>query len=101
MNDYIKRIPKFKLVRFDTVIYTEEHTQEVRYVYSIDDSIGLLEINLTIPEEADPVEEFCIAIKNLYRGYYVYIIYHTKFKYMIHIDKNDTSCYKLSRYKMY
>ena len=100
-DDYFKKLPKFKLVKFDTVIYTEEHTQYVRYVYSIDDSIGLLEIDLTIPEDADPVEEFCISIKNLYRGYYNYIIYHSKYKYQISIDRNDPKCYHLSRYKMW
>lgn len=72
---------KIKLRSFDTVIYTEEHTQEVRYLYSIEDSTGILEIDLTIPEEADPVEQFILHIKDIYRGIYEYVIYHTKYKY--------------------
>ena len=72
---------KIKLRSFDSVIYTEEHTQEVRYYYSIEDSTGLLEINLTIPEESDPAEEFVIHIKNLYKGYLQYEILHNKWKY--------------------
>ena len=54
---------KFKLRNYDTVVYDEEETQEVRYLYTIEDSGGFLEMNLTIPADADPVEYFCIKIK--------------------------------------
>ena len=93
---------KIKLKKFDTVIYTEEHIQEVRYVYSIDDSVGLLEINLTIPEEADPVESFVWDMKDLYRGLTEYIVYHTKYRYTLNCDKYEHGAeYYLSKYKMY
>ncbi len=89
---------KIKLRSFSTVIYTEEHVQEVEYLYSIDDSSGLLKIDLTIPEEADPVEQFAIHIKYLYRGYNNYNIYHGKWKYSLF---NDNNAFQLNKIRMY
>lgn len=96
----IKKEIKFTLKNFDVVIYTEEHTQEVRYRYSIDDSFGLLEINLTIPEEADQVEYFVLHIKDLYK-YNVpvdYIVYHGKWKYKLEYNKDE---WRMSKIKMW
>lgn len=97
---------KFTLRNFDTVIYTEEHTQEVRYRYSIEDSPGLLEIFLTIPEEADPVEYFVLHTKDLYRYNLPvdYVVYHGKWKYRLESlrDKYGNSDeWHLSKIKMY
>ena len=89
---------KIKLRSFSTLIYTEEHIQEVEYLYSIDDSSGLLKIDLTIPEEADPVEQFAIHIKDLYRGYNIYNIYHGKWKYNIF---SDNTAFQFNKIKMY
>lgn len=89
---------KIKLRKFDTLIDTEEHNQEVRYLYSIGDSTGLLEIHLTIPEESGPVEYFVIHIKDLYKGYTNYNIYHSKWKYTI---LNDNNAFQLNKIQMY
>ena len=89
---------KIKLRNFDSVIYTEEHTQDVKYTYSIDDSMGLLGIELTIPEEADPVEYFVLHTKDLYRGFEHYVIYHSKYKYDLLVDRNS---YQLNKIKMW
>lgn len=78
---------KIKLKKYDTVLYTEEHIQEVKYIYSIDDSTGLLEIMLTLPEDADPVEQFVIHLKYLYKGYKEYTCYYNRYKYRLDIDK--------------
>ena len=58
---------KIRLVRFDDRIDTDEHIQEISYKYSLEDSSGLLEINLTIPEEDDPLRAFIYSISNLYK----------------------------------
>ena len=89
---------KIKIKNFDTVIYTEEHIQEVRYLYSIDDSMGVLEINLTIPEESDPVESFIQHVKDIYRGFEHYVVYHSKYKYDLLVDRNS---YQLNKVKMW
>ena len=91
---------KLKLRNFDSVIYTEEHTQEVRYRYSIEDSPGLLEIYLTIPEDVDPVEYFVLHTKDLYK-YNVpidYNVYHGRWKYwLIHTEDG----YEFQKLKMW
>lgn len=92
---------RIKLRKYDTVVYTEEKTQEVRYIYSIDDSTGLLEIYLTLPEEADPVESFVIDMKNLYRGLKEYIIYYKNYKYRLDIEKNSDLGFYLTKIQMY
>ena len=92
---------KFKLRNFDTVIYTEEHTQEVRYRYSIEDSPGLLEIYLTIPEEADPVEYFVLHVKDIYRGYFNYVVYHGKWKYSLLKNRPEVNEYQFHKIAMY
>ena len=89
---------KIKLRSFDTVIYAEEHIQEVEYLYSIDDSLGLLKIELTIPEEVDPVEQFVIHIKDIYRGFISYNIYYNKYKYSI---LKDGTAFQFNKIKMY
>jgi len=89
---------KIRLKRFNTLIDTDEHSQEVQYFYSIEDSTGLLEINLNIPEESDPVEYFVIHIKDLYKGYTNYNVYHGKWKYTI---LNDDNSFQYNKIKMY
>lgn len=92
---------KIKLRKFDTLIDTEEHIQEVRYLYSIGSSTGLLEINLTIPEDADPVEYFVYRIKDLYKGYNQYDIIHGKWKYSLLKNWKDELNFQLHKIKMY
>ena len=95
---------KFKVRNFNTVIYDEEHIQEVNYIYSIDDSVGLLKITLTIPEEADPVEYFVLHTKDLYK-YNIpvdYIVYHGKWKYILkYYHSKLIRGYQLLKRKMY
>lgn len=92
---------KIKLRNYDTVIYNEEHIQEVRYTYSIDDSTGLLEIYLTIPEDADPVEYFVLHVKDLYKGYNCYYVYHSKYKYSLLKNNKYDFNYQLHKIKMW
>lgn len=93
---------EIKLRSFEAKINPDEKIQEVRYLYSIEDSLGLLEINLTIPEESDQVEQFIIHLKDLYKGFKEYIVYHNRWKYRLDIDKNKyiNEIY-LSKIKMY
>ena len=91
---------KFKLRNFDTVVYDEE-IQEVRYLYTIEDSGGFLEMDLTIPADADPVEQFCLHIKDLYRGYINYVIYHSRYKYNVLLLKPTDFDYQLHRTRMW
>ena len=95
---------KFKVRNFNTVIYDEEHIQEVNYIYSIDDSVGLLKITLTIPEEADPVEYSVLHTKDLYK-YNIpvdYIVYHGKWKYILkYYHSKLIRGYQLLKRKMY
>ena len=72
---------KIKLRNFDTKINPDEKIQDVKYYYSIADSTGLLGIDLTIPDDADPVEQFILHIKNLYKDFSQYEILHNKWKY--------------------
>lgn len=91
---------KFTLKNFDSVIYTEEHIQEVRYRYTIEDSMGLLEIFLTIPDSVDPVEYFVLHTKDLYK-YNVpveYIVYHTKWKYSLYLAGDSWELHKIKMY---
>ena len=93
---------KIRLRNFNTVLYTNEHIQEVEYFYTIEDSVGLLKITLTIPEDADPVEQFIIHLKDIYRNLGTYIVYHTKFKYKFEISvDNIFSEYYLTKQKMW
>ena len=92
---------KFKLRNYDTVVYDEEDTQDVRYLYTIEDSGGFLGMNLTIPKDADPVEQFCIHIKDLYRGYINYVIYHGRYKYNVLLQKPMSFDYQLHRIRMW
>lgn len=89
---------KVKLKNLSSVVYTEEHIQEVEYLYSIEDSLGLLKIVLTIPENSDPAEYFALHIKDLYKGYNHYTIYHSKYKYDILVDRNT---FQLNKNKMW
>lgn len=62
--------------------------------------MGLLEIFLTIPEEADQVEYFVLHIKDLYK-YNVpvdYIVYHGKLKYILSLNIDE---WQLRKIKMY
>lgn len=88
---------KIKLRSVDSVHYETEHTQEVRYTYSIEDSIGLLEIYLTVPEEAEPVEQFVIHMKDLYKGFSIYNMYYKNYKYILSVNGG----FVLTKIKMY
>ena len=92
---------KIRLRKFNSVVYTEEHTQEVQYIYSIEDSLGLLEIHLTIPEEADPIESFVIDMKNLYKGLKEYIVYYKNYKYRLDLEKNSDVLYYVSKIQIW
>lgn len=92
---------KIKLRSFENEIDNEEHIQKVKYLYSIDDSIGLLGMDLFIPEEADPVEYFALRIKDIYRGYNAYNVYHGKYKYTVFKNWKDQFDFQLHKVKMY
>lgn len=60
--------------------------KDVNYSYSIDDSIGLLGITLTMYNEINPLEEFITHVPSLYK-YNVpvdYIVYYKNMKYKLH-----------------
>ena len=97
----MNKIVKIKLRSVDTVQYTEEHTQEARYVYSIEDSIGILEIFLTLPEDADPVEQFVIHVKDLYKGFLNYVVYYRVWKYSLLLNNIKDFNFQLHRIKMW
>ena len=94
---------EIKLRSFEAKINPDEKIQEVRYLYSIEDSLGLLEINLTIPEESDQVEQFIIHLKDLYKGFKEYIVYHNRWKYRLEYDKGNKFIeeWYFSKIKMY
>ena len=95
---------KIRLVRFDDKIDVDEHIQEISYKYSLEDSSGLLEINLTIPEEDDPLRAFIYSISNLYK-YNVpidYIVYHGKYKHILkYYNCKSVKGYMYYKRKMY
>lgn len=94
---------EIKLRNFESNIDPEEKVQDVKYYYSIKDSIGMLEINLTLPEESDPVEWFVYHLKDLYKGFKEYIVYHNKWKYSLEYDKGNKFIeeWYFSKNKMY
>lgn len=70
--------------------------KDVNYSYSIDDSIGLLGLTLTMYNEIDPLEEFLYHVPSMYK-YNVpvdYVVYYKNMKYKLH----DGS---IQRIKMY
>ena len=91
---------KIRLKNFTSRIDVDEHIQEVEYNYSIEDMLGMLKIELTIPEEVDPVEEFIHKIvdlnKNKFVGIVNYEILHNHYKYYYDAITNN-----LSKIKMY
>ena len=89
---------KIKLKDFVTKMNTEEEIQDVYYRYSVGDSTGLLAIELTIPLESDPVEWFVYHIKDLYKGFYEYIVFHNKWKYMLETSDNEIYYHKIKMY---
>ena len=93
---------KIKLRSIESTIYPDEKIQDVKYYYSIEDSLGMLEINLTLSEESDPVEWFVFHLKDLYKGFKEYICYHGKFKDRLDYDKNKyCDEWYISKIKMY
>lgn len=93
---------KFRVKNFNTVIYDEEHVQEVDYIFSIEDSVGLLKITLTIPDDADIMEQFIIHLKDIYRGLKNYVVYHGKWKYTLDMQTDDLySEYYVTKRKMW
>lgn len=89
---------RIKLRSFDSNVFPDEKIQDVFYRYSIEDSSGVLEINLTMSEENDPVEQFILKIKDLYKGFNTYNIYCFNYKYTLLVDNNS---YQLNKVKMY
>lgn len=89
---------KIKLKDFVTKINPDDEIQDVYYRYSIDDSTGLLALELTIPLESDPVEWFVYHTKDLYKDIKEYIIYHNKWKYIL--EQADDEIY-IQKIKMY
>lgn len=94
---------EIKLRSFEAKINPDEKIQEVRYLYSIEDSTGLLAIELTIPLESDPVEWFVYHTKDLYKDMKEYIIFHNKWKYILEYDKGNKFMeeWYFSKIKMY
>lgn len=70
---------KFRLRGFDS--YIGDLVKEVEYRYSIEDSSGLLKIELTMYNDIDEVEQFINQLSKLYR-LEDFIVYHSKFKYL-------------------
>lgn len=70
--------------------------KDVNYSYSIDDSIGLLGITLTMYNEIDSLEEFLNHVPSMYRFNVPvdYVVYYKNMKYKLH----DGS---IQRIKMY
>lgn len=82
---------KFKLRGFDSNI--GDIIKRVEYRYSIEDSSGLLKIELTMYNDIDEVEYFIDNMNKLYR-IDEFIVYHQKFKYIY--NKGN-----ISKIKMY
>ena len=87
-----------KLKCFETNIHPEEQTQDVRYIYYFKDGVGLMELNLTIPDNDDPVEQFIFNMIRLYKGINNYIIYHNKYKYISYIVDDKIGFKKVKMY---
>ncbi len=59
--------------------------KDVNYSYSIDDSLGLLGITLTMYNEIDPLEQFLDHVPDLYK-YNVpicFVVYYKNMKYKL------------------
>ena len=89
---------KIKLKDFVTKMHPDDEIQDVYYRYSIEDSTGLLAIELTIPLESDPVEWFVYHTKDLYKDMHEYIVFHNKWKYIL--EQSDDEIY-IQKIKMY
>lgn len=75
--------------------------KDVNYLYSIDDSSGLLGITLTMYNEIDSLEEFLNHVPSMYK-YNVpvdYIVYYKNMKYKLHEYKSHDG--SIQRIKMY
>ena len=89
---------KIKLKDFVTKMNVDEEIQRVYYRYSIEDSTGLLELDITIPLESDPVEWFVYHTKDLYKDMKEYIVYHNKWKYILEYDEDEIYIHKIKMY---
>lgn len=89
---------KIKLKDFVTKMHPDDEIQDVYYRYSIEDSTGLLAIDINIPLESDPVEWFVYHTKDLYKDMHEYIVYHNKWKYIL--EQADDEIY-IQKIKMY
>ena len=60
--------------------------KDVNYTYSIDDSLGLLGITLTMYNEIDPLNEFIYHLQDLYKFNIPvdYLVYYRNMKYKLH-----------------
>lgn len=78
--------------------------KDVEYAYSIEDSLGLLGITLTMYNEIDPLEEFLNHVPSMYR-YNVpvdYIVYYKNYKYILkYYNTKSIRGYRLMKRKMY
>lgn len=89
---------KIKLKDFVTKMHLDDEIQDVYYRYSIEDSTGLLALEITIPAESDPVEWFVYHTKDLYKDMKEYIVYHGKWKYILEYDEDETYIHKIKMY---
>lgn len=96
----VPSILRIKLRSYE-VIDVFDNESYISFKFSIEDSTGLLELCLSVLENSDPVERFCIGIKDLYRDYLKYNIYSGKYKYSILKNNYDKLDYQLHKVKMY
>lgn len=75
---------KLKAIKEPEVI--DGIVKDVNYTYSIDDSLGLLGITLTMYNEIDPLNEFIYHLQDLYKFNIPvdFIIYYKNMKYKLH-----------------
>lgn len=69
----------FKLIKFRSEI--GEVIKDVEYVYSIEDSSGLLKMKLTMYNDIEEVEYFINQLYNLYKIEHFTCFYHN-YKYL-------------------
>lgn len=96
----VPSIIKIKLRSYEVLDVFDKESY-ISFKYSIEDSTGLLEMRLSIPDNADPVEKFSLGIKDLYRDYLSYHIYSGRYKYNVFKNNYNSPDYQLHKTKMY
>lgn len=86
---------KIKLNRINN-IDQNDILKRIEYIYSLDDSSGLLKIELTMYNKVDELENFLLHLKDLYKfnKSIEYKCYYKNYKYLV---KDDN----ISKIKMY